>query len=102
MVGRLQFLSISGTVGAVSFGEGRWVLRKSSDGHRFDENGAARGLNRTSPEQNGACTGAPHRFPILVCGSGVDAAAEGANKGQHHVGGHIFKKPEGLRALRLH
>lgn len=65
----------------------------------FAQNGDAR-LDRTSQQQNGVFT-ASQRFPILVCGSDVDTA-EGINKGQYQVGGQIFKKPEGLRALRLH
>lgn len=65
----------------------------------FAQNGDAR-LDRTSRQQNGVFT-ASQRFPILVCGLDVDTA-EGINKGQHQVGGQIFKKPEGLRALRLH
>lgn len=57
-------------------------------------------MNRTSQHQNGVFT-ALQRFPILVCGSDVDTT-EGINKGQYQVGGQIFKKPERLRALRLH
>ena len=68
--------------------------------HRFVENGVAgAGSNESRAKWCIRRTSFPYLGMRFRCRRGV---REGGSKGQCHVGGQIFKKPEGLRALRLH